>query len=258
MEGARRGLLIVGELLHSVDRMAVLEISRSLQWPCVVDVLSGLKSNNDHQFPCILSSDQILKGGESIWNALKPDLVLQFGGHFTSKVLFQFLEHCRKESSEMDWIAVSPDSSRDDPSFLVGHKLVLSYSTFHASLAQHDGFCSSYDEKYTNLWKTLDHAVLWSLKRSIPRSLPKDALTEPFVAYRVSQMLPEGHGLYLGNGMPIRDMDMFGNAIYAKSQPSHYESFEVGANRGASGIDGVVSTAFGSIVLLIFCLRSLF
>ena len=53
----------------------------------------------------------------------------------------------------------------------------------------------------------------------------------------VSRAIPVGHGLFLGNSMPIRDMEMFGGT--GGPRP------EVAANRGASGIDGVVSTAAG-------------
>ncbi|MES2504564.1 MAG: thiamine pyrophosphate-dependent enzyme [Myxococcota bacterium] len=45
------------------------------------------------------------------------------------------------------------------------------------------------------------------------------------------------HALFLGNSMPIRDMDT--HAIAGEHIPI------VGANRGASGIDGIISTACG-------------
>jgi 2-succinyl-5-enolpyruvyl-6-hydroxy-3-cyclohexene-1-carboxylate synthase len=64
---------------------------------------------------------------------------------------------------------------------------------------------------------------------------------EPFgeiaAARIVSRELPSGHGLFLGNSMPVRDMEMFGDT--GGRRPT------VAANRGASGIDGVVATAAG-------------
>ena len=67
----------------------------------------------------------------------------------------------------------------------------------------------------------------------------------------VSRMLPEAHGLFLGNSMPIRDMDMYadsgGSAMVAGRGAGLGAGcgVPVGSNRGASGIDGVVSAASG-------------
>ena len=66
----------------------------------------------------------------------------------------------------------------------------------------------------------------------------------------LSRMLPAGHGLFLGNSMPIRDMDMYADRSTAADASAAAEGealcgVAVGSNRGASGIDGVVSSAAG-------------
>ena len=62
-------------------------------------------------------------------------------------------------------------------------------------------------------------------------------MREPCTARLVSQLIPEGHGLFLSNSMPIRDMgnyaDFKGNMVF------------VNGNRGASGIDGIIASAAG-------------
>ncbi len=62
-------------------------------------------------------------------------------------------------------------------------------------------------------------------------------LSEPALSWLLSSQLPEPAALFVGNSMPIRDMDMFAT--------SAGRAVRVFANRGASGIDGNIATAVG-------------
>jgi 2-succinyl-5-enolpyruvyl-6-hydroxy-3-cyclohexene-1-carboxylate synthase len=79
-----------------------------------------------------------------------------------------------------------------------------------------------------------DRAVPGVLESAFP---DRDAVSEPGVAHRVSRGAASDSVVFVGNSMPIRDMDLFGHA-----RP---DGPQVAANRGASGIDGNIATAAG-------------
>jgi 2-succinyl-5-enolpyruvyl-6-hydroxy-3-cyclohexene-1-carboxylate synthase len=65
----------------------------------------------------------------------------------------------------------------------------------------------------------------------------EDLVSEAGVLHHLREVIPEGATVWAGNSMPVRDLDGFfvgpGSGV------------RLFANRGASGIDGVVSSALG-------------
>ena len=70
----------------------------------------------------------------------------------------------------------------------------------------------------------------------------EDLTFEGNVYRQLQYLLPKESVLFIGNSMPIRDVDTF---FETQSKP-----FRMMANRGANGIDGVVSTALGTYATL--------
>lgn len=82
------------------------------------------------------------------------------------------------------------------------------------------------------------------------------SLTEPYVAHMLSKALTSKSALFIGNSMPIRDVDMYGcssgnyshvvDMMLSAELPCQW--IQVTGNRGASGIDGLLSSATGFAV----------
>jgi isochorismate synthase/2-succinyl-5-enolpyruvyl-6-hydroxy-3-cyclohexene-1-carboxylate synthase/2-succinyl-6-hydroxy-2,4-cyclohexadiene-1-carboxylate synthase/O-succinylbenzoate synthase len=119
--------------------------------------------------------------------------------------------------------------------------------------------------------QTLSTATGRALDGTMAEAVRRGVLTEPQVARAVVERLPHGSALFLGNSMPIRDVDFYsgpfpsdggspkapngetalgasgsgGGGSSAGGAEETQVGMRVASNRGASGIDGVVSTAAG-------------
>lgn len=101
---------------------------------------------------------------------------------------------------------------------------------------------------------TLLFQVSWEISFQIHF---ENSLTEPHVARVVSESLQSEDTLFLGNSMVIRDADMYGRgwansttniAPFLSNRELPCQGIRVSGNRGASGIDGLLSTAIGYAV----------
>ena len=71
-----------------------------------------------------------------------------------------------------------------------------------------------------------------------PIFTPEEELDEGKSILELAKLLPENSTMFVGNSMPIRDVDTFLH--------KNNKNIRIMANRGANGIDGVVSTALGA------------
>ncbi|KAL9246308.1 hypothetical protein vseg_019859 [Gypsophila vaccaria] len=248
IQNCERCLLVVGSIHTEEEMWAALILARHLSWPIVADILSGLRLRklltssqefNDN-FVFIDHFDHLLLCDAAMTWA-KVDVIIQIGSRITSKRISQFLEYC----SPCSFIMVDKHPCRHDPSHIVTHRIQSTISQFTACLLK----CNPprLNSRWISLLKAVDSEVAWALSFQI---CSEYSLTEPYVAHALSEVLVPEAALFIGNSMPIRDADMYSQGVVSCSGSTLQFGFpcqriQIVGNRGASGIDGLLSSAAG-------------
>lgn len=228
IQGSRRGLIVAGRLNTPEEGQAVLNLAEQLGWPVLPDIGSQIRLGHGAHSTLIAYYDLILNFSPFVASH-KPETVLHLGKRPVSKRLLTFLS----ESSPDRYIVVNNDPTRYDPHHQVTHRYVGSVVDFCDALGAQP-LRHSCQGDWLEDWKLASVSVEQSIAKSIGE---EECLSEPQVARIVSLKIPNNHGLVLASSMPIRDMDTFS---VVDGPP-----VRTAANRGASGIDGLVATAAG-------------
>uniref|UniRef100_A0A2P2MWG5 Protein PHYLLOic isoform X2 n=1 Tax=Rhizophora mucronata TaxID=61149 RepID=A0A2P2MWG5_RHIMU len=252
IQQSKRGLLLVGALDGEDDTWAALLLAKHLNWPVVADILSGLRLRK------LLSSFPEVEGNvffiDHLDHALLSDavrgwvwfdVIVQIGSRITSKRVAQMLEEC----CPCSYILVDNHPYRHDPSHLLTHRVQCSILQFSDHLIKAQiPYRSS---KWCYYLQQLDKMVAWDIAFQIHT---QNALTEPHVANVISKYLSADSAIFVGNSMVIRDVDMYGQNFADNthrisdmmlSSELTCQWTRVAGNRGASGIDGLLSSAVG-------------
>ncbi|KAF2321397.1 hypothetical protein GH714_040986 [Hevea brasiliensis] len=253
IQGGKRGLLLVGEI-HTEDEIwAALLLAKQLNWPVVADILSGLRLRKlSSYFPKdeenVLFVDHLDHAllSDLVRVSVQFDVVIQIGSRITSKRISQMLEECCLCS----YIVVDNHPFRHDPSHFVSHRVHCSILHFVDSLIKAQFPCRS--SKWCGYLGAVDKMVASDISFQI---FAENSLTEPHVAHVISEALSADSALFVGNSMAIRDADMYGyshknhiHGIADMNSEIQCLGIRVAGNRGASGIDGLLSTAIGFAV----------
>jgi len=191
-----------------------LELSQRLNCPVLCDVTSGLRTGS-FELP-------------SEFDLPVPDTILHLGGRIVSKTWHQWTATLAE--GDVNFIHLTPTGQTVNPNGLDVTKIQMSLGNLSSKIVGSGG-----DDSFRQTWEDAAGArerVLHDELASVEK------LSEPAIAFHVSKHWPSSNGLFIGNSMPIRDMDWFG--VVQSKEPRF-----VAANRGASGIDGLLATATG-------------
>ncbi len=226
-----QGLVVAGSGCGTAE--TVLALSRALRWPVLADPCSGLRVPEEG---VVTMADPLLRT-PSFARAHRPEAVLRLGRAWASKNVESFLSDAARRGARV--VVVDPHGAVRDPGRGAAAFLRCDPSALCRALRVRAGgdrlpSSRSGDEEggWWEDWVDADKRASRVLADFVP-----DALDEPSLAHRVFAALPSEATLVVASSMPVRDLESF--AAPRRAPPS------VVANRGANGIDGVVSTALG-------------
>ena len=228
LRDAKRPVIVCGPQPDPMLGNSLGEIARALSAPLLADPLSQLRWGSHDRTALIDRYDAMVRHPHAV-DSLTPDFILRIGAIPTSKALFQWIE------KQTDASLVVVDQARwPDPS-LRAHEMIQAdaRSLCESLLPCLSGGSNS--SSWLNRWQSANDIASSALVEF------SNALDEPFEGGALAEIvacLPERATLFASSSMPVRDLDTFGEG--------DARLIRVFANRGANGIDGVISSALGA------------
>ena len=201
---------------------ALAEFAMRASIPLLAEPLSGARRG----LAAIAHYDALLRD-EAFAGGHRPDLVLRVGDLPTSKPLRQWLDGLGGDAIQ---VAFDPEHAWQDPAAavatIIGADPRATLATVSSRLeGRRDG-------GWLRSWRAADSAAAAAIGETLGE------LSEPRVAAELGARLRGDATLVVASSMPVRDVETF--------FPARDDAPRVLANRGANGIDGTVSTAFGA------------
>ncbi len=228
---AARGVLLFGSDVGDESlAVAAHALAQALDWPVIADPASGLRAGAPMDSSLITGADLFLRNA-AVAAALRPDLIVRFGGQPTSRALNEWM--LRHTTADV-WL-VDPANGFRDPQHRAGRAYRASPSQFCALAGSIMGAASAETRAWQSRWKQADSIARATVAEAIAA---ESRFLTPHLAQALWAALPDGAVLYAANSMAIREVDAFAGPRSA--------GLTLLANRGVNGIDGQVSAALGA------------
>jgi 2-succinyl-5-enolpyruvyl-6-hydroxy-3-cyclohexene-1-carboxylate synthase len=217
-----KGIIVCGPRCPAGDFPARLtELATKLGYPILADSLSGLRFVEHVNENIIGGYDTFLPTN------LRPQIILRFGDVPTSSALCDYLDSL----DGVPQIHISEVKRWRDDRFRVTHSMWCDPLLLIESLIQN--LKTNVDPNWLPAWRKFEEKVWDEVE-----ALKTESNFEGGILSDVLDQLPAGNGLFVANSLPVRHLDQF-------AKPAK-KSVRVFANRGASGIDGTLSSALGA------------
>ena len=225
MAAEPRGVIVCGPIDEEIADSAA-RLAAETGWPLLAEPTSGVRCG-DHDRSRVSAHYDVLLRIPEFAEAHRPALVLRVGDMPTSKPLRAFF-------AESPQIVVDPHGAWHEPTRRA--ELVLHAAaapTLDALASAVEMRTAGREESWARSWREAD-AKVWAAVEQAPDDF------EGRILAGIEPELPEEAVVWVSSSMPIRDVE-------AHFPPSP-KRLRFLANRGANGIDGVVSSAMGAAI----------
>jgi len=226
------GILSIGRVpADSLDSLK--NLAEELAWPVFADVTSGLRLGENCPNRITYYDQLLIKDMDSAnWEI---EAVWHIGFPPTSK---RWLMHWGKNpATQMVWIA--DHAERHDQSHNFRWKIECGIAEFCEQLVAELKLAERAEviPLKTQQWLQASAKVEAVMEQHFPLYSEKKEIDDFALSRRLTEIIPETHGFFIGNSIPVRAVDMLGSGKGAE--------IPAALNRSASGIDGLIASACG-------------
>ena len=225
LERYERILILAGPQIDIDEAEMIRSFGESLQAPILADPLSNVRGCGTSKV--VISTYDALLAGQSLWNELKPDCLIQFGQIVVSKRVQQMIASW----TDVEYIEVNPTMDSMNPTGKTTIHMQASIDVFTHLYGKNNN-----SDTYLNIWRRLEQAG----KKQLSLAIDEPHCFEGRTIRELQKKIPEDGQIFVANSMTIRDFDYFW--FSGESKAVLY------GNRGVNGIDGTISTALGLAV----------
>lgn len=223
LQNSRKGIIYVGwEDFSEKINKEILSFSKKYNLPLFTDGTSSLRYFKDENKTIIKNHTAFI---EKYLN--KVDLIIQFGNAPTSQFMLNFMNKTNARK-----FLVNKYGDLKDPSRIKGEILTIGVEEF-LDICKVKLKNGKIRTNWVDDLNKIDSNCEIIKNRIINNSFFG---SEPRLVTEILKFIPENSNLFLSNSMVVRDFDYFA---------SSNKNINIFANRGASGIDGLISTASG-------------
>jgi 2-succinyl-5-enolpyruvyl-6-hydroxy-3-cyclohexene-1-carboxylate synthase len=223
---ARSGVIVAGRQLDPELREPLAHLAAASGFPILAEPTSQLRCGPHDRSHVITAYDRLLRD-EAFGEKVTPDLVLRFGAMPTSKPLRGWLA-----GSGADQIVVDPYGGWNEPTRRAAALLRADPTELAAGWAARLG---DEERPAPSAWLEAERGAREAIESELGGL---EEPTEAGLQLALGAAYSDGDLVYTASSMPIRDQEAF--------LPSTAADALFLCNRGANGIDGLISSGIGA------------